>query len=78
MDEDNNLSWREYRMLVISELERANNGVEECKKLMNGIVKRVEAVEREQAISKAKAGFYGAVAGLMLGGVPAIVSMFIR
>lgn len=72
------VSWREYRLLVLAELERANQGVRECGDLIKTLVRRIEDLEREQAVAKAKAGAYGAIAGLLLGGIPAIISILMQ
>ena len=51
-------SWSEYRRLVLSELERLNEGIEVLKK-------EIAAARRDIAILQVKAGVWGFMAGLV-------------
>lgn len=52
--------WSEYRLLVVSELERANKAIEEVKK-------EVSALRMDVGMLKLKAGIIGAVGGIVFG-----------
>lgn len=61
-----NGSFREYRRLILSELERLNTSLLD-------LHKKVDDLHSEMTVLKVKAGFFGALAGL----VPAIVAIIV-
>lgn len=64
-------SWTEYRRLVLSEIERLFTAQQQT-------ALRLKQLEQDMAVAKAKAGIYGGLAGLLLGGAASIVAALIK
>ncbi len=70
MPDQTSNGWIEYRRLVLSELERLNEGQEETRD-------EVRAIRTDIATLKVKSGLWGAAAGVIPAAI-AIVWMLVR
>lgn len=62
-------AWSTYQRLVLHELQRLNQNIEEISKTQNQIGKEVEVL-------KVKSAFFGTIGGLAIMSIDSIVSWF--
>jgi hypothetical protein len=65
--EDENGSWDEFRLLVMHELKRANEGVDELNK-------KVQELETTHAQYRGAASMFGGIAGAIMAVIVGVVS----
>lgn len=76
-----NEDWNEYRILVLKELERLDEGVKErvkCQAICSKEVdKRLDGIERKIAVLQTKIAVWSAAVGTVAGaGVSALIKYF--
>ena len=62
VEEEDRGSWSEYRRLVVSQLEELKEGMDEMQKTLAAIQENIAAM-------RAKAAAFGAIGGVIFGGL---------